>query len=402
MCGAGHTKGRSPNKPELADIVRYCADAIGNGRPLAGVQRRALSDIERCRTPALGGQLHACDACGATRMVYRSCGNRHCPKCQCVRKERWLLARQADLLPIPYFHVVFTLPHELNVLAQCEPRLVYGLLFRATAQTLEDFGRDRRHLGGRIGVTAILHTWGQNLGQHVHLHCLVTGGALSPQRNRWIRARPGFLFPVRALSKVFRGKYLEMLTLAFKQTPTRLRGDPGDLLGGLWKQPWIVYAKEPFAGPRSVLAYLGRYTHRVALTNDRILEMADGHVRFRWRDYADGNRQKEMTLEAGEFLRRFLLHVLPTGFVRIRHFGLLASRSRGRGMKTCRRLLAASAVVVAPKLSATELITRLTGLDPTLCGRCHKGRMHLVMQLAPGALPSGGSPPSPSVLVPAC
>jgi hypothetical protein len=202
---------------------------------------------------------------------------------------------------------------------------------------------------------------------------------------------------------VFRGKYLEMLALAFKQTPTRLYDNPADLLSSLWRQPWVVYAKEPFAGPRSVLAYLGRYTHRVALSNDRILELADGHVRFRWRDYADGNRQKEMTLGAVEFLRRFLLHVLPTGFVRIRHFGLLASRSRGRDLKTCRRLLDASAVVVAPKLSATELMARVTGRDPTLCDQCHGGRMYLVASLAPpGALSSGRSPPSPAVLVSTC
>jgi hypothetical protein len=353
---------------------------------LAPVQRRALRAIEACRTPALGGHLERCDRCGATRAVYHSCRNRHCPKCQTLAQTRWVEARRAELLPIPYFHVVFTLPHALNALAQARPRLVYALLFQCAADTLQSFACDPRHLGGELGLTAVLHTWGQNLSQHVHLHCVVTGGALASDGSRWIPARQGFLFPVRALSKVFRGKYLAALrdASARGRLPPEVSGN--DLLRTLRGTPWVVYAKPPFGGPEHVLQYLGRYTHRIAIGNDRILALRDGVVRFRWRDYADANRSKAMALPAEEFLRRFLLHVVPAGFQRIRHFGLLANRRRSQALARCRELLHASAPLAPPPHeTAIETARRLTGLDLLECPLCGEGILRIVASLAPGA-----------------
>ena len=286
---------------ELADIVRAHGDAHRVTHRLAKVQHVALRAIATCRTAALGGHRETCDRCGAVRVTYNSCRNRHCPKCQTHTNERWLAARRADLLPTPYFHVVFTLPHALNALAQGNPRVIYTLLFRAAADTLLTFGRDPRHLGGTIGITAMLHTWGQNLSQHVHLHCLVTGGALADARSQWIAGRSSFLFPVRALSPVFRAKYLASLQRACDAGQLTFAGGTADLadrrtftgvLGQLRATDWVVYAKRPFAGPEQVLEYLGRYTHRVALSNDRLVDHRDGVVRFRWKDYADHDRVK--------------------------------------------------------------------------------------------------------------
>ena len=305
--------------------------------------------------------------------------------------ERWLAARRAEVLPIPYFHVVFTLPHALNPLAQSHPRLIYRLLFQAAASTLTRFGRDPRQLGGDLGGTAVLHTWGQTLTQHVHVHCVVTGGALAPGGTRWIPARPGFLFPVRALAKVFRGRYLAGLRRAFDRGDLHLTGGLATLaeptafaawLDELCTQAWVVYCKPPFAGPEHVLAYLGRYTHRVALSNDRLVAVADGRVRFRWRDYADGDRVKLMELDIDEFLRRFLLHIVPDGFVRIRHFGLLANRRRAAALAQCRVLLTQPPPVERPE-SVRDLMLRLAGVDIERCPVCQQGRLQQVERLAP-------------------
>src|SRR2546428_2461491 len=352
-----------------------------------------MQAIEACRTAALCGHRETCDTCGAERIAYNSCRNRHCPKCQTLAKERWLAARRAELLPVEYFHVVFTLPHALNALAQGNPRVIYTLLFRAVAATLTTFGRDPRHLGGDLGGTAILHTWGQNLFQHIHLHCVVTGGALAPDGARWIAAPPGFLFPVRALAKVFRGKYLDALRRAFAKGALRFAGSLAPLaepaafatwLDQLRRPDWVVYAKRPFAGPAQVLEYLGRYTHRVALSNDRLLSLDDGIVRFRWKDYADGDRLKVMALAAEEFIRRFLLHVVPDGFVRIRHFGLLANRTRRATLARCRELLAAPAAPAAPRREpAQALMLRLTGLDIARCAVCQQGLLRRIEIPAP-------------------
>jgi hypothetical protein len=378
---------------ELAEIVRAHGAAYRQTHPLARAPRRALYAIEMCRTAALGGHRDTCDTCGAVQISYNSCRNRHCPKCQTLAKERWLAARRAALLPAAYFHVVFTLPHALNALAQGNPRIIYTLLFRAVAATLTTFGRDPRHLGGDVGGTAILHTWGQNLSQHLHLHCVVPGGALAPDGARWIAAPPGFLFPVRALARVFRGKYLQALHRAFTTGQLRFAGSLAALaepetfatwLQDLRQHDWVVYAKRPLAGPTQVLEYLGRYTHRVAISNERLVSHTDGVVRFRWRDYADGDRVKIMTLAAEEFIRRFLLHVVPDGFVRIRNFGFLANRTRRAKLARCRALLAPPP---APATSAIEsvaaLMRRLTGIDIERCPVCQQGQLHRTEILAP-------------------
>ena len=386
MSRQGTAVSRVRPRLELADIVRAHGDAYGRTHRLATVQRRALHAIETCRTAALGGHRETCDQCGAVRVTYNSCRNRHCPKCQTLTKERWLAARRADLLPIPYFHVVFTLPHDLNALAQGNPRVIYTLLFRAAADTLLTFGRDSRHLGGTIGITAILHTWGQNLSQHLHLHCLVTGGALAEAGAQWIAGRSSFLFPVRALSPVFRVKYLAALQRAFDAGQLTFTDGTADLadrrtftgfLGHLRATDWIVYAKRPFAGPEQVLEYLGRYTHRVALSNDRLIDHRDGRVQFRWKDYANHDRVKVMTLDADEFLRRFLLHIVPRGFMRIRHFGLLANRARRAHVARCRDLLGQPPPEEAPPESAAALLQRLTGVEMARCPVCREGRMQI-------------------------
>jgi hypothetical protein len=381
---------------ELATIVRAAGAAYGQTHRLAPVQSRALRAIETCRTAALGGHRETCDRCGAERLTYNSCRNRHCPKCQTLPKARWLAARKADLLPIPYFHVVFTLPHALNALAQGNPRVIYTHLFRAAADTLLTFGRDPRHLGGTIGITAILHTWGQNLSQHLHVHCLVTGGALAGDRSRWIAGRTSFLFPVRALSTVFRAKYLSALRGAFEAGQLTFAGGTAALadrqcftgfLGQLRTVDWVVYAKRPFAGPEQVLDYLGRYTHRVALSNDRLVSHRDGRVQFRWKDYADHDRVKVMTLDADEFLRRFLLHVVPRGFMRIRHFGLLANRTRRATVTRCRDLLGHPQMENAPPPSVAILLYRLTGVDLSRCAVCGEGQMQITAVVARGSRP---------------
>ena len=394
MCAVpkGTAVERGAPRLELADIVRARGEAYRRTHRLATVHHAALRAIATCRTAVLGGHRETCDRCGAVRITYNSCRNRHCPKCQTLTKERWLAARHADLLPIAYFHVVFTLPHALNTLAQGNPRVIYALLFRAAADTLFTFGRDPRHLGGTIGITAILHTWGQNLSQHLHLHCLVTGGALAADRSRWIAGRSTFLFPVRALSTVFRAKYLAGLRRAFDAGELRFASGTADLaepwafmcfLGRLRAIDWIVYAKRPFASPEQVLNYLGRYSHRVALSNDRLVDHCDGCVRFRWKDYADHDRVKVMTLEVNEFLRRFLLHVVPRGFMRIRHFGLLANRTRRETLTRCQSLLGHRPAEEAPPESVAVLLHRLTGVDLSRCPVCGDGRMQITALVVP-------------------
>jgi hypothetical protein len=309
-----------------------------------------------------------------------------------VATARWLAARRREVLPIPYFHVVFTLPHALNPLAQSHPRLIYRLLFEGAASTLRRFARDPQHLGGDVGVTAVLHTWGQTLAQHVHVHCVVTGGALATDGARWIPARPGVLFPVRALAKVFRGHYLARLQHAFDRRELHFTGGLAPLaepaavaawLAALRRSPWVVYCKPPFAGPDYVLAYLARYTHRVAISNDRLITLADRRVRFRWRDYTDDDRVKVMERDVAEFLRRFLLHIVPDGFVRIRHFGLLANRCRAATLARCRDLLAQPPPPTVPPESVQALMLRLTGVDIERCPVCHHGRLQCVATLPP-------------------
>ena len=338
---------------EVADILRVHGDRFLNRyrSSFDFQQLKAFRAIQRCRTAALGGHRDACPSCGYQAISYNSCRNRHCPKCQAQARERWLAARERELLDTNYFHVVLTVPHELNVLALETPRLFYDLLFTASAQTLLKIASHPKHLGAEIGVTAILHTWGQNLLLHPHIHCVIPAGGLSPDHRQWVRPRYPFFLPVKVLSRVFRGKFLAGLKRLHRSKKLQCVGpaaplaDPrqfAKLLRRLHRYDWVVYAKPAFRGPMQVLRYLGRYTHRVAISNHRLLACAQERVTFRWKDYAHGGKQGVMTLSTTEFLRRFFLHVLPKGFVRIRHFGFLANRWRASRLALGRQLLAAS------------------------------------------------------------
>jgi len=311
-------------------------------------QLKAFRAIQRCRTAALGGHVDACPQCGHQAISYNSCRNRNCPKCQTQARQRWLAARERELLPTNYFHIVFTVPHKLNVLALDNQRLFYDLLFAASAQTLLEVAADSRHLCAEIGVISVLHTWGQNLLLHPHIHCVIPAGGLSPHRSRWIHPRSSFFLPVKILSRVFRGKFLAGLKRLYRSKnlhcagPSAALADPrqfAQLIRTLHRQDWVVYAKAAFGGPMQVLRYLGRYTHRVAISNHRLLAFDGEHVTFRWKDYAHSGKQGQMKLRTCEFLRRFFLHVLPKGFVRIRHYGFLANCCRARRLSLCRQLL---------------------------------------------------------------
>jgi hypothetical protein len=337
-------------KLEVADVFRRYGAAYRarHDGSLSTVQRRVMSAIEKCRTAALGGHLERCDKCGHERNSYNSCGDRHCPKCQSLARARWIEDRQAELLEVPYFYVVFTLPDEIAAIAYQNKRVVYGILFRATAETLLTIGADPKHLGARLGFFAVLHSWGQNVQFHPHLHCVVPGGGPSLDGERWISCRPGFFLPVRVLSRLFRRLFLQSLRKAFRSGKLRFTGRLEPLRNSLAfarhleraeTSEWVVYAKRPFAGPQQVLDYVGRYTHRVAISNNRLLDMEDDQVRFQWKDYRHGDRVKAMTLSADEFIRRFLMHVLPSGFQRIRYYGFLGSRKRKENLAACRRLL---------------------------------------------------------------
>jgi predicted Zn-ribbon and HTH transcriptional regulator len=336
---------------EVADILRAHGDRFLNRyrSSFDFQQLKAFRAIQRCRTAALGGHRDACLRCGYQAISYNSCRNRHCPKCQAQARERWLAARERELLATSYFHVVFTVPHELNVLALENPRLFYDLLFTASAQTLLEIASDPKHLGAEVGVTGILHTWGQNLLLHPHIHCVVPAGGLSSDHRHWVHPRYPFFLPVRVLSRVFRGKFLAGLKRLHRLKKLQCAGPAAaladrlqfaKLLRRLHRHDWVVYAKPAFGGPKQVLRYLGRYTHRVAISNHRLLAFEQERVTFRWKDYARGGKQGEMTLSATEFLRRFFLHVLPRGFVRIRHFGFLANRFRPSRLALGRQLLA--------------------------------------------------------------
>lgn len=351
--------------------------------------------IEVCRTAALGGHKDQCDHCGNLAISYNSCRNRHCPKCQTLRKEKWIEARSEDLLPIEYFHVVFTLPSELNPLVSMNRKVLYNIFFRSVSETLAKLASNPKHLGATVGVISILHTWGQNLMDHPHLHCIVTGGGLSSD-GTWKPCRRGFFLPVRVMSALFRGKFLDLLKRCFPSDALVFPGSLSHLKQSedferfrkqLYHKKWVVYCKPPFDGVKGVLQYLGRYTHRIAISNNRILNIRDGHVSFLWRDYADDNRQKTMTLQANEFIRRFLLHVLPPRYVRIRHFGLLANRKCKANIALCRKILGGDGKTATKqngrKETWQEQLFRICGIDLTLCPVCQKGRMYMVALLLP-------------------
>jgi hypothetical protein len=383
---------------EVADVFRDHGDAFLDryGDTLSTERRRALRDIVACRTAALGGHVEECDRCGHQRIAYNSCRNRHCPKCQATAAAQWMAAREAELVPVQYFHVVFTLPAAIRPIALQNPREVYGLLFRAAAETLQQIAADPKHLGAEIGFLAILHTWGQNLAHHPHVHCVVPGGGLSPDGSHWVACRPGYFLPVPVLSLVFRGKFLALLRSAFDQGKLSFHGkleilaDAGEFqrrLTASAQTEWVVHAKRPFGGADRVLKYLARYTHRVAISNRRLVALEDGEVKFHWKDYAHGGGQKTMTLKATEFIRRFLLHVLPSGFVRIRHYGFLANRVCREKLALCRALLEDEAtpepVESEPTLEPKEAVVA----EPTanICPSCGEGRMVRVASF--GAIP---------------
>lgn len=381
---------------EVADIFRQHGSDFRHTHPLSPEQRRVMRAIEVCRTSVLGGHVDQCDACSYQRVSYNSCRNRHCPKCQSLAKARWLEARMADLLPVEYFHVVFTLPEQLASLALQNQRLVYNLLFAAAAETLRTIAADRKHLGAEIGFLAVLHTWSQTLRHHPHLHCVVPGGGLSPDGLRWVSCRQGFFLPVNVLARLFRRLFLAALDHAFDHDQLTFHGTLShlshprhfnSLLASLRSKEWVVYAKPPFGGPAQVLAYLGRYTHRVAITNHRLLALQDGHVTFSWKDYAGKNEQRLMTLPADEFIRRFLLHVLPRGFQRLRQFGLLANRSRREKLALCRTLLSGAATLPVTNQprprDCRSLYEMVTGQSLQQCPACRTGTLKLTELLAP-------------------
>jgi len=371
---------------EVADIVRAAGKSFieKNRSRLTWQHLRVLRAIERCRTAALGGHLDQCSRCGHQAISYNSCRNRHCAKCQTNARDQWLAAREAELLDVRYVHVVFPLPHELSQLALANKRIIYDLLFRASAATLLEIAAGPKHLGARIGFLSVLHTWGQNVLHHPHVHCVIPAGGLSPDHQRWVHPRYAFFLPVKVLSRVFRGKFTAALKRAFRN---RQLAFPGSLqaldherafrsfLRSLFRQDWVVYAKPPFGGPLHVLPYLARYTHRVAISSHRIVALKDGQVTFRWKDYAHGSKQKLMTVTAHEFLRRVLLHVLPPGFVRIRSFGFLANRRRTSLLPLCQQLLQMAIPDCADSVRAKDCSGALW-----LCPRCG-GTMFLVQTL---------------------
>jgi hypothetical protein len=365
------------NRPhlEVADIVRAQGESFiaNNSSWIHWVHQKVLRAIAHCRTAVLGGHLHQCPGCGHRAVVFHSCRNRHCPKCQVAARRRWLAARQTELLPVGYFHVVFTLPHPLSPLLLQNKKLLYDLLFRASAETLLEIALDPKHLGAEIGFLSVLHTWGQNLRHHPHIHCVIPAGGLSPDHHRWIHPRYHFLLPQRVLSRVFRGKFIDslkrshsQLTLSGALQPLRQDRAFASFLHTLFRQDWVVYLKPPFGGPQNVLRYLAGYTHRVAISNHRLVAFDNHQITFRYKDYAHGNKKRLMTLSAQEFLRRFLLHVLPRGFVRIRFYGFLANRRRANLLPLCQQfLLHHPKPAASPEAESSAVV--LTGLR---CPHC--------------------------------
>jgi hypothetical protein len=389
---------------ELADIFRRFGAAYFATHPLAPAQRKAAWAITHCRTAALGGHREWCPACGFERYTYHSCRNRHCPKCQSTATAAWVAARQEELLPVPYFHNVFTLPHELNALilySERNQRALLGLLFDTAAETLLKFGH--RDLGGKIGFTLVLHTWDQRLQAHFHLHCLIASGALSEDGSRWIAGGRQFLFPVRGLSKMFRAKYLDGLARLLEAEQLDLPPQLAELAQGgtrrRWlrrcrKKPWVVYSQAPFAGPRKLLDYLGRYTHRVAIGNHRLLSCDDGQVRYRYRDRRDGDRLKTDALPAEEFLRRFLQHVLPNRFLRVRHYGLFANRDKQQRLARCRELLGVRPLKADEQPhTAAEWMRILLGIDITRCPCCGEQLQRQALRRLAGEAADASLPP---------
>jgi len=346
---------------EVQDIFEAHAEEYRKNHKLPIVHHKALNAILNCRTAKLGGHVDSCPSCGEAKISYNSCRNRHCPKCQTLSKERWIDARKADLLNVGYFHIVFTLPQELNPIIYENQKELYGLLFHCVSETLQELSADEKYLGAKIGLTAVLHTWGQNLCFHPHIHCIVPAGGLN-SLGLWQHSRHKFFLPVKVLSRIFRGKFLALL----KQQKSDL---PQSLLNDCYNKEWVVYCKPPFKTAACVVEYLGRYTHRVAISNNRILKLENGQVSFKWRDYKDGSQWKVMSISAEEFIRRFLLHVLPPGFMKIRHFGFLSSRGKQTKLPLCKKLTG-TLLIQKVKLQTETLLTKILGRNPSVCQSC--------------------------------
>jgi len=376
---------------EVADIFRLYGEDYRLYNPLSYQQRKTMHHIEVCRTAELGGHVEQCDQCGFERIAYNSCRDRHCPKCQTLAKEQWLNDRKSELLPCGYFHFVFTLPHDLNHIVLCNKKVTLQILFTAVSETLQAFAKDPQwRLEGQLGFIAVLHTWSQTLMDHFHLHCLIPAGALSLAKDRWVPARDSFLFRIDSLAKEFRKRYLHTLKTAYLKEKLIFPGNTAEfgkkqnferVIKSLLKTKWIAYAKSPFAGPEQVLEYLGRYTHRVAISNNRIVSIDNGKVTFTYRD-REQNETREMTLDADEFIRRFLMHVLPKGFMKIRYFGFLAHKNKKQAIALLRKLINLDAKLPAKmKETLQEMMLRLTGTDITCCPKCKKGKMTLIKKL---------------------
>jgi hypothetical protein len=393
---------------EVADVIRSHGAAFLKkyGQQLSPTQKKTLRDLAQCRTAALGGHVERCLDCGHERIAYNSCRNRHCPKCQALSRARWLERESSYLLPVEYHHVVFTLPDEVADLAPLNAATVYQLLMQSAAQTLREVAANPKRMGAQLGVLMVLHTWGQNLHLHPHVHCVVTGGGLSCNARgeveaapRWVSCRPGFFLPVRVLSRLFRGKFLAGLRQLHEQAklhlPERLQAATAFTawLRPLYAKDWAVYAKPPHGGPEQVLKYLARYTHRVAISNHRLLKLEEGRVTFSYKDYADAHQEKRLTLSAEEFLRRFVQHVLPRGFMKIRHYGLLSSRHRQARLHTARQLLLP--MVLLQAIGTTTVAPAEPPRCPA-CGSIRRGRCELLPRVAsaPFACPMPGTPPS--------
>ncbi len=389
-----------PTGPEIAEIIRQFAHLLP---ALTPDQARVLRDLANCRTAALGGHLQECDRCGHLEPFLNSCLNRHCPKCQSLNQARWLEARQADLLPVEYFHLVFTVSDVLQPLFIANQKACYNLLFRAVSETLKEVALNPKHLGAQVGLLAVLHTWTQTLLYHPHVHCIVPGGGLTPDGEEWRSCKQGFFLPVKVLSKVFKGKLLSKLEKAVQTGELRLpQGNPLALLKQAARKKWNVYSKAPFGGPDQVLRYLGRYTHRIAISNHRLVAIDERQVSFEWKDRADGGKKKTMTLDGDDFLRRFLLHVLPAGFMRIRYYGFLANAVRENSIALCRKLLGDQPTYEKPNPDACpaetsqELMQRLTGSDPSRCPACKLGRLIPTLEIPacePWSIPSKAASP---------
>ncbi|SHH75860.1 IS91 family transposase [Clostridium grantii] len=371
---------------EVQDIFIKYGEEYRELHKLTFEQYKAMSSIEYCRTSQLGGHIDTCESCGNTQISYNSCRNRHCPKCQTLAKEHWIENQKNNLLNIGYFHVVFTIPDTLNMIAYQNQKELYTVLFKAVAETLEELAADKKYLGAKLGFTSVLHTWGQNLMHHPHIHCIVPGGGLSPN-GTWVNSRKKFFIPVKVLSRKLRGKFLYYLKQLYYQNKLEFHGSQEQLSSGkefekflssLYSKEWVVYCKPPFKNAAYVVEYLGRYSHRVAISNNRILNIENGYVTFKWRDYKDNCKNKQMKLSADEFIRRFLIHILPRRFMKIRHYGLLGNRNKTIKLNICKELTN-TPILVKEKLSTLQLILKITGRDITKCPKCGSEKLRRII-----------------------